>query len=429
MKKLMTTLLAAALLLTAGAGCFAESAGTVPAAGDQIALLLDAFGSFTPAAADGTWLLTAADLDHNGRLELLAACTDEAGNCRALLAWEVSEDGKSAEEIKAGLPEGKENPGLTLESAETWHDAEGETWSYLFSSELKLSEQDIYAFRCGVSLQEGALSYTVLPTMHTQTVSGQKTVSLLDAAGAVQALSGSGTPEEDAFAGEKQKDTAFAWLSLPEVNAAACEACYRVFTGEAVKAAGAGSPAPQNGTQSAPQAQQGAAVSPSYPTPTPTLSSDATHDPMYDELFAASQPVYASPAPGAQPTAGPALTHDPLYSPIAPYFPEPTPTPYTKLMVTRNPTDENRRVGSTANFVANANVRDSLWWVFVSPDGGEMSWQDFNSIFPEAQISGVNEGVLSIGNVSEGMNGWGAYCVFTYQDQTVSSGAGYIRIY
>ena len=134
MKKVLMTLLILALLLSAEAGSFAEIADTVSDAGEQIALLLDAFSGFTPEGTDGAWLVTTADLDHNGRLELIAACTDEAGNCLGLRAWEVAEDGKNAAEIEAELPEGTENPGMTGARAETWQDTETEVWSYLFSN-------------------------------------------------------------------------------------------------------------------------------------------------------------------------------------------------------------------------------------------------------------------------------------------------------
>ena len=51
------------------------------------------------------------------------------------------------------------------------------------------------------------------------------------------------------------------------------------------------------------------------------------------------------------------------------------------------------------------------------------------STFPNSPVSGLYEGVLSVSNVTEDMNGWGAFCTFYYEDQVATSGTGYIWIY
>jgi hypothetical protein len=41
----------------------------------------------------------------------------------------------------------------------------------------------------------------------------------------------------------------------------------------------------------------------------------------------------------------------------------------------------------------------------------------------------VYDGVLSVSNVTDEMNGWGAYAIFYYQDQVASSTVGHIYLY
>ena len=90
-----------------------------------------------------------------------------------------------------------------------------------------------------------------------------------------------------------------------------------------------------------------------------------------------------SPAPSPAPSASPKPFVPPAY-----------------LLITKNPTNENRKPGSTALFVAGANAINSLTWTFVSPNGGEYSVQSFAWNFPNARVSGQYSTTLSVANVS-----------------------------
>ena len=99
----------------------------------------------------------------------------------------------------------------------------------------------------------------------------------------------------------------------------------------------------------------------------------------------------------------------------------------TFLSITKNPTNENKKVGGTATFVACSNIYDSLSWTFVSPNGGEYTPANFvaGSV---ASVSGEYSTTISVSNLEDWMNGWGAYCTFYYQGQTARTSTAYISI-
>ena len=133
--------------------------------------------------------------------------------------------------------------------------------------------------------------------------------------------------------------------------------------------------------------------------------------------------VTPTPVPSAAPAPSPAPA--PVPTPV----PTPAPAPQPSfLLITKNPTNENKKVGGTALFVACANVFDSLNWTMVSPDGGEYSPQSFAYMFADAPVSGEYSTTLSIGNVAKDMNGWGAYCTFYYNGQTARTSTAYIYV-
>lgn len=423
MKRIIEILIVLALLASVTGSAFAEQ---VPAE-EQIQYFFDNLSQYRLTGEDArlkeAWTVT--DLDHDGYLELLLIAVDETDSCRIFRGWTYSEEKQNVVPFEAQIPEGVYNQSVLENTAETRCNADNGVWSYLVSSELKLTESDIYLFRCLFSLNDGVLTYQTLPTEHTVTINGTPETSWLDQTGAMIASSAQGDPAAAVLLGERRSDTGFYWLRLSDITAPSVLAdSYAVFAAEEAVA-----PPPVPQTDVAPEvyAAPPAPVTVYDQTPPPP-SSDAVHDPMYDDILgAASGQATNNP----QQTTDPSLTKDPMYAGVTPVFtPEPVPTqpPHIDLMITRNPTDENRKPGSTANFVANANIRDSMKWVFVSPGGSECSAQEFNAMFPAASVSGVYDGVLSVSNVTAEMNGWGAYAIFYYQDQVVSSTVGHIYL-
>ena len=428
MKKTIGILTALVLLVSLTYSAFAEQ---VPAE-QQLQFFFDNLNQYRLTGEDArlndAWTVT--DLDHDEYLELLLTAVDETDSCKILRGWTYSEEKQKVIAFEAQLPQDVYNQSILENTAETRYDPDNDTWSYLIISELKLTQDDIYHFRSLFSLKDGNFSYQTLPTEHTVTLNGVPETSWLDQTGAMIASSVQGDPAAALLTGERRADTGFYWLRLADITApSVLSDSFEVFSAEE---ASAPPPVPQVSAfpemPAAPAVVYDQVPAAAYnQTPPPAFSGDTVHDPMYDAILGGA-PSYSAPDAPQQVT-DPSLTKDPMYAGVTPVFtPEPIPTepPHVDLLVVRNPTDENRKPGSTANFVANANIRDSMKWVFVSPGGAECSAQEFNALFPASSVSGVYDGVLSVSNVTEDMNGWGAYAIFYYQDQVASSTVGHI---
>ena len=115
--------------------------------------------------------------------------------------------------------------------------------------------------------------------------------------------------------------------------------------------------------------------------------------------------------------------------------PASTPAPATAsqqnsyLMVTKNPTNESRKPGDTALFVANANNWASVTWTFSAPSGGEYSAKSFASRFPKSSVSGESGATLSVKNVTAEMNGWSVYATFySKSGQTARTNTAFLYV-
>ena len=375
-KPTIRTLFAILLVLAfalSGITAFAESP-SVQQAESQLNTIFATLSSLQQTADGDVWRYAVTDLNHNSCLEVIAASL-HANYATNVKIWELKADGSAFQELKVSVPEDESFPDLIADSADTYHDTATDTWAYIFHDKLVLSEQDVYTVICTVSLKDGVLAFNQLAIEHAEAANGRVNTSYTDNSGFPISADAYNSAGVNAFAGAERSNTAFGWFRLDDISEVANLAnSYAVFTGEKE-------------------------LEKSTPRPTATLPS------------AAPAPSSQTAAP-VKPQAAPAATNNtrPAY-----------------LSVTKNPTNENRKQGDTALFVANANAYDSLDWTFVSPNGGEYSVQSFQSYFGSA-VTGNYSTTLAVSNVKADMNGWGAYCTFYYNGQTARTSTAYLYV-
>ena len=114
MKKLLAFFLTLALMISVSAvGLAAPVKATQESAASQISLIYSNFAETFKQVADGeVWSYTVTDLDHNGRLELLAASIQGSGRFTHVKAWEVGEDQKSFISCNVNVKEGDSFPDI-----------------------------------------------------------------------------------------------------------------------------------------------------------------------------------------------------------------------------------------------------------------------------------------------------------------------------
>ena len=395
------SLILAVLLLASLAACGAQKAPSVPeasadaaetaseplaaevtpdpAAADidaQLELLFKEKSVWNRDTKDETWKYTVTDLDHNGRLELIAATNDPEERTTTVKMWETGEDGKSLEECSVQDTDGF-FPDIITENTDTFYTAKTDEWAYFFYDNT-LIENGARTIKCSVLLKDGELSVTEYAYEVSLTdEEGQTTVSHADANGvplSAEAYNSAGT---DSFVGSMRGSTNLDWFALEEAeDLTRLSGSYRVFTGEKQP------PDP-------------------YTAPIPT------------------------PAPSEAPS--PSATPEPTPAPTPAPTPVPTPEP-VYLTITKNPTSEYRKEGETAYFVAGANNFSSASWMMISPYGGEYTPQNFAWIFPGCSVSGEYSTSLIIKGLSSDMSGWGAYCTFYYDNQTARTSTAYLNV-
>ena len=391
-KNIFSLLLALIMLFSVAiigpAAAFAEEAALaeiIPAAEEvsdvdaQLALIFAKIGILKQPNTALSWYYTVTDLDHNGRLEFIAASQHPNDRSTNLKIWEVNADRTAIRECTVVKDPDESFPDILTDITDTFYDPDTDTWFYLFYDNVVLSANDVYTSKSAYHLKNGSISYESFAVEHTLVENGYRSVSHTDANGISISPDQYNAAGVNAFYGAERSSTSFDWFISDELESLSRLAdSFAVFMGE------------------------------KEPT----------------EVFPVPQPE-ALKTPASTPV--PVYTAAPTAAPITPVQPTPEPQP-TYLSITKNPTNENRTEGDTAWFVANANAYESLTWTMVSPNGGEYSLQNFGYMFADAPISGMYSTTLSIGNVALDMQGWGAYCTFYYRGQTARTTTAYIYV-
>ena len=333
----------------------------------QLVMLFTDMGVWNQDSSGEAWQYTVTDLDHNGRLELIAAKNDPADRSTSVRLWETGKDGKRLAEC-AVRGSGGSFPDVITENTDTFYTPKADEWVYFFYDNT-LFDGGAKTVKCSVQLKDGTLSVTEYAYEITLSgPNGQVLVTHTDLNGMEISAEAYNDAGMDGFAGSMRGSTNLDWFGMAEVaDVTRLTGSYRVFTGEKQPPNPHGAPVPTP-------------VSPDDPAPLPT----------------------ASPTPAPKPV--------PIY-----------------LTITKNPSSEYRKEGEMAYFVAAANTYTSLLWTMVSPDGGEYSPQTFAWLFG-AYVSGDYSTTLSISSVTPGMSGWGAYCTFYLNDQTARTSTAYLSV-
>ena len=383
-KRIWSILLAVVLLLTtaAFAAPAAMAADADPADVDtQIILIYSKLDELIQKDEKTEWRYTVTDLDHNGKLEFVAAFQNPDNLATGLKVWTVSDDMSALEECRLAVEEGESFPDFLTDMADTFHDTKTDTWYYLCYDNVVGGENEYSTYKTAVTLKEKELSYTTFAAEHAVVVYGLRHVSYTDDKGVAISAEQFNDAGLNSFPGAEKSNTSFEWMTAEKIKSlTGLTDCYAVFIG----------------------------------TKKPT------------ESYAAVQPA-GMQAPDAVPGSGtspytPVPTAAPGYTPVYPVQP-------AYLSITKNPTNEGHTPGETAYFVANANAYDSLYWTFVSPNGGEYSAQNFGYMYPNAPVNGSYSTTLSISNVTRDMDGWGTYCTFYYKGQTARTSTAYLYVY
>ena len=237
MKKILSLALALMLMLSIGTAAYAAPVrASDESAAAQIKLLCNSFGAFRQ---DDSWSYTVTDLNHNGRLELIASSIQGTERYTLVKLWEVGEDLNSVTACRVEIPEDESFPDILTENADTFYNPGNDLWYYTFYDNIVLSPEETYYARCAVNLDKGVLSFQQLAVQHTTLTGGVSITEYMDNNGDIISAEQYNSAGLTGSADYVRSSTNFDWFSAASATEDRLAASYAVNKGVSQLAANA----------------------------------------------------------------------------------------------------------------------------------------------------------------------------------------------
>ncbi len=167
----------------------AQSAGAAPSF-DQQRRILEAARSlweFSEPYFESPWFYTFTDLDHNGRLEVIAATTQGTGIFTYAHFWEITEDFSELREVwhESEEIEGPEDwPEIVMNKLTGYRDEAADRWYYVCENVARSGAAYAYSSWNALCLKDGAAEWELLAYKDTEwDENGAEHVECFDAQG------------------------------------------------------------------------------------------------------------------------------------------------------------------------------------------------------------------------------------------------------
>ena len=232
MKRISVFLLTAAMLLSlafCGTGAaWAED----PDIDAQLSLISSKLDALLQPNGELTWYYSVTDLDHNGRLEFIAAAQHPQDRSTNLRVWEVSTDGSALTECSLTKDPEESFPDILTDTADTYYDTVSGGWYYLFYDNVVLSANEVYTSKSAYHMTSGVISYTAYAVEHTVVENGYRNVTHTDSNGIAISAEQYNAAGANVFAGSQRSSTNFDWFKVEDAAKLSRLAdSYAVFTG------------------------------------------------------------------------------------------------------------------------------------------------------------------------------------------------------
>ncbi len=173
---------------------------------------------------DSPWFYSFTDLDHNGRMEVIAATLQGTGLYTWMKVYEVNADCSGLAEVALMEEEGFSYPDLVIDSMPCYYDAEAGLYYYtcediIRDGAARYYDQNMFFFLCN-----GKLDFQTIATKETVYTEDKETVTCLDKDGNVISEADYETFADRYFAGNLKSELMLSWTQVenpwPEEDAA-----------------------------------------------------------------------------------------------------------------------------------------------------------------------------------------------------------------
>ena len=96
--------------------------------------------------------------------------------------------------------------------------------------------------------------------------------------------------------------------------------------------------------------------------------------------------------------------------------------------ITKHPGSEDKKTGESTSFIARAYPYDNVYWMAIDPNGEHVAVDSIGDKITGVTFTGTHSEQLFINNVTDAINGWKFYAVFSNNFGTTITGEAEVRV-
>ena len=96
--------------------------------------------------------------------------------------------------------------------------------------------------------------------------------------------------------------------------------------------------------------------------------------------------------------------------------------------ITKHPGSEDKKTGESTSFIARAYPYDNVYWMAIDPNGEHVAVDSIGDKITGVTFTGTHSEQLFINNLTDAINGWKFYAVFSNNFGTTISGEAEVRV-
>lgn len=161
------------------------------------------------------WFYTFTDLDHNGRLEVLAASTQGSGLYTYVKFYELRADGSGLDNLyhEGQEIEGADDwPEIVMDSLDCYYDGAADAYYYVCDNVLRISAAEHHISRAALCLKDGVAEWETLATCLHSVEGDLEKAEYRDASGAEIDEAAFAQAAELRFAGLEKSELKLDWI-------------------------------------------------------------------------------------------------------------------------------------------------------------------------------------------------------------------------
>ena len=409
---------------------------------EQKELITQNFDIWSMESDCSRWFYTYADLNGNGRLEVISAVLQGTGLYTYANYYEVNSSYSGIEKLQTDAAEGESWPDIIVDSCDMYTDRTNGIYYYIYDDLIRVGAAESHTFKYALCLNEGIIKCMLLSSLDCIYEDGTAVFTYHDADGSVIDEASYNSAADKYFDGLEKSSASFEWIEM-------CDSVLKepslVFASDLFDGYGfLHMQCAETGVYDFASINSDGVVWQVYildsefndaerfiPQVYPVaLEGDGSLSIRYGQWIYVYCPCNSWTMATAPEGCAFSWNLNPgkQYSDTGTSDSSSAAESSTAIVITKNPSSESLTVGGNTWFIAHAENATLASWIFTDTDGTVYDISTAMALNPGLSLEALEGDTLAVRNVPQSFNGWSIQAKFEDGASSLMTAPAYIYV-